>query len=245
MAHPRAPLLLPLVAKCRRKACRMSSGLANPPLEGPLNYLIGFCGKLQGFWNNIYNFNLSDHMCTSLGWEPIVSSVSKEDPDPAEAWKLGPTQGFRHSGTPGDTAGLPETLAPVSSLSSLSHELKSPLSLQVLAALSALHMAASGNHTFLKKTSNKPPHLEAKKGSGWVPTANVPHLHRAYNYLDVVLVRNPLKILQPCRYARWAPSVPGRVEGCDDLRAALTHWESQRVLLEKSATRALFSGSCS
>lgn len=47
---------------------------------------------------------------------------------------------------------LPEAPAPVSSQSTRSHELKSLLSLRVLAELSAPHMVASGNHTFVKKT---------------------------------------------------------------------------------------------
>lgn len=61
---------------------------------------------------------------------------------------------FRLSETLDDPARLPETLAPVSSLSSLSHELKSLLSLQVLAELSALHMVASGSHTFERRQVN-------------------------------------------------------------------------------------------
>lgn len=123
------------------------------------DYLPGFCGWVSGFlklslkfyacliWSHVY----------FLGWgATALIRSSQEDPDPHE-WSSGPrsTQSFEgQSETLQGTASVPETLAPVSSLSSLSHGLKSLLSLQVLAELSALYMVASGNHTFLKKTSN-------------------------------------------------------------------------------------------
>lgn len=85
----------------------------------------------------------------------VIIRFSKEDPYPAEVQNLGSTQSFyTWCEILDNTRGLPETLAPVSSLSSLSHELKSLLSLQVLAELSAPHVVAFGNHTFLKISNN-------------------------------------------------------------------------------------------
>ena len=86
--------------------------------------------------------------------------ASEEDPDPHEEGPLFSTWSFQpRRETLDDTAGLPETPAPVSSLSSLSHGLKSPLSLQVLAELSALYMVASGNHTFKKERRQQNNHI--------------------------------------------------------------------------------------
>lgn len=136
-------------------------------------------------------------MGTFLGWGPIAfSRFSKADPDLDGPQNLCSAPSFETlvKGTPGDTTRLPETLVPVSSLSSLSHELKSLLSLQVLAELSALYVVASGKPYLLKKTSSKQLRLDAKRGSRQVPTASTVHLPRAMCLSKCSLaVKTPLK----------------------------------------------------